>query len=76
MYKQKLEEQIKRFEALQDRCGVCDISKFIELSRNILSIAKKIDELEASAIETVLSLDGKKIHEEIRKGVKKMIKHK
>ena len=70
MYKQKLEEQIKRLEVLQDRCSICDISEFIELSRNILSAAKKIDELEAPATETVLSLDGKKIHEEIRKDVK------
>jgi len=45
-YKEKLLEQIKRFEALQEKCGVCDVSDHIELGRNILSLAQRLDELE------------------------------
>lgn len=68
MYKQKLEEQIKRFEALQDRCGICDISEFIELSQNILSAAKKIDEIpdETEKVISSLCLDSEKISETIK----------
>ena len=46
MYKQKLEEQIKKLEALQDKCGICDIQEFVDLGRQILVAAKKFDEIE------------------------------
>lgn len=61
VYKQKLKEQIERMEKLQDRCGVNDVNEFIELSRQILVVTKKLEELEqADSYSTVtVTLDGK-----------------
>ncbi len=51
MYKEKLAEQITELEVLQMKCSVCDVSEFIEIGRNILLLAKKIDDLETEQKE-------------------------
>lgn len=48
MYRGKLVEQLKLFEGRQ-RAADIDMGNFRELSRDILAIAKKIDELDRNA---------------------------
>ena len=45
MYRKKLVEQLKLYEERQ-KSGMIDTDDFRELSRDILAIAKKIDELD------------------------------
>ena len=66
MYKQKLEEQLKRLEDLQSRCGITDIEEFCILQREILSLATKIDDI-TTKVETAFLIDGEKIHTEVTK---------
>lgn len=67
MYKQKLEEQIKKLEALQEKCGICDVSEFVELGSQILSVAKKLDEISNANEATIgMYVDGKKVHETVQ----------
>lgn len=49
MYKKKLEEQLVLLEELQKRCAVNEVEGFLTLSKNILAIAKKIDEIDQKA---------------------------
>ena len=46
MYKEKLLSQIKILENLQEKWGIYDVSKTIQLSGEILRLANKLDELE------------------------------
>lgn len=66
MYKQKLEEQLKKLEDLQSRCGITDIEEFCRLQREILSLTTKIDDITTN-IETEILIDGEKIHTEVTK---------
>ncbi len=51
MYKQKLEEQIKKMEALQDKCDTEHTKEFLELARQIMSATKKLDEINDNEYE-------------------------
>lgn len=64
MYKQKLKEQIKKLEALQEKCGICDIQEFVDLGRQILVAAKEFDEIENNQSQGMsLEVDGNTKHE-------------
>lgn len=64
MYKQKLKEQIKKLEALQEKCGICDIQEFVDLERQILVAAKEFDEIENNQSQGMsLEVDGNTKHE-------------
>lgn len=72
MYKQKLEEQIKKLEALQDKCGICDIQEFVDLGRQILVAAKEFDEIENNQSQDMsVEVDGNKVREAIKSNSKK-----
>lgn len=64
MYREKLIAQIEVLEKAQTRCN--DVQEFITLSRNILDIAKKIDELDEKT-RINIDIDSKKIYEAVRK---------
>lgn len=49
MYKKKLEEQLVLLEELQKQCTFNEVEGFLALSKNILAVAKKIDELDQKA---------------------------
>ena len=66
MYKQKLEEQIKKAEELQRVCGVTDIEEFCKLQGIILSLATDLDKLNTE-VETAVLMDGEKIYREVTK---------
>lgn len=64
MYKQKLMEQIKKLEALQEKCGICDIQEFVDLGRQILVAAKEFDEIENNQSQGMsLKVDDNTNHE-------------
>lgn len=44
MYREKQLSQLAFFEELQKKCTINDVSEAIEIGRNILSIAKRLDE--------------------------------
>ncbi len=46
MYKEKLLSQMEFLEKLQSQCSTIDVTEAIELGRQILALAKKIDEYE------------------------------
>lgn len=47
MYREKLLDQIRILEEKQSQCGSYDTDNLVELGRNILSLAKRIDEYDA-----------------------------
>lgn len=47
MYRETLIEQKKLFEERQKACDRLDTSDFIELGRNIISLAQRIDEYDS-----------------------------
>ncbi len=47
MYKEKLLSQMEFLEKLQSQCSTIDMTEAIELSRQILLLAKQIDEYES-----------------------------
>ncbi len=47
MYKEKLLSQMEFLEKLQSQCSTIDVTEAIELGRQILALAKKIDEYES-----------------------------
>ncbi len=49
MYKTKLTEQLALLEKWQSQCAAGEIPELLTLSKSILAIAKKIDELEQRA---------------------------
>lgn len=69
MYREKLISQITVLEDMQRRCTITDISELVELGENILSLAKKIDELnDNSTAETKINveIDSKEIYKAAR----------
>lgn len=64
MYREKLISQIEALEKAQTRCN--DVQEFITLSRNILDIAKKIDELDEKTSINI-DIDSKKIYKAVCK---------
>ncbi len=46
MYKKKLTEQLVVLEERQKQCTVDEVAELLALSKNILAIAKKIDEID------------------------------
>ena len=67
MYREKLISQIAALEDMQRRCTITDISELVELGKNILSLAKKIDELdENTEYITCTDINGKKVYEVVR----------
>lgn len=46
MYREKLISQIEVFENAQKTCGTIDVPELVELSDNILKLAKKVDEFD------------------------------
>ncbi len=46
MYKEKLLSQMEFLEKLQSQCSTIDVTEAVELGRQILLLAKQIDELE------------------------------
>lgn len=68
MYREKLISQIEVFENAQKVCTITDIPEFIDLSENILRLAKKIDELDENTEVTASSnISGEKIYENLLK---------
>ena len=60
MYRDTLIEQKRILEEKQKECSEFDISEVIELSKNIIVLAKKIDELDR-AKEITITLNSKPI---------------
>ena len=68
MYREKLISQIEVFENAQKVCTITDIPEFIELSENILRLAKKIDQPDENTEVTASSnIPGEKVYETLCK---------
>ena len=68
MYREKLLSQLEMFEDLQKKCYIGNIYEAVELKKQILSIAKKIDKIDKGADVTInTTLDSDTIYKEIKK---------
>jgi hypothetical protein len=56
MYKQKLEEQIKKMEALQDKCDAEHTTEFLNLATQIMSATRKLDEINDKEYEAEIRI--------------------
>lgn len=66
MYREKQLSQLAFLEELQKKCTVNDVSEAIEIGRNILSIAKRLDETAEISVATDIN------SEEVKKAVKQL----
>ena len=69
MYREKLISQIEVFENAQKICEIIDIPELVELSDNILKLAKKVDELDGT---TTFPLTLECDYDQILNRIKKM----
>lgn len=70
MYREKLISQIEVFENAQKVCAITDIPEFVELSDNILKLAKKVDELDENATAEMnvhVDIDSQDVYEAVCK---------
>lgn len=71
MYREKLISQIEVFENAQKICCITDIPELVELSDNILKLAKKVDELdEKSNGDKPSQIFSEAVRQEIAKSMK------
>lgn len=56
MYKQKLEEQIKKMEVLQDKCDAEHTKEFLELATQIMSATRRLDEINDNEYEAEIRI--------------------
>lgn len=76
MYKEKLLSQIKILENLQEKWGIYDVSKTIQLSGEILRLANKLDELEEYTATANLDKSFEELSEDNQEKVHRFIEER
>ena len=68
MYKEKLQSQLELLEEVQKKStNCCEVAEVMELSKQILSLAKEIDKLEETAKVTInLDIDSEELYNKVR----------